>query len=241
MLEYYSVEKGLIDIIPASRRETRDLGWLQTHWLFSFDDYFDPENVEFGVLRVFNDDAIASGKGFPAHRHSEMEIVTLVLQGQLVHRDSAGNEGFLKEGEVQRMSAGTGVLHSELNKGKEPLHIYQLWFLPDRGGLKPSYQQGSFPFSKWTNALLPLVSGLAKEGALTMSSPATVYGGALEAGRRSSSKGGRRKLFIYMTSGDLTVDDKVIGPGDQVRTVVNGELVLSSEKGARFVLIELPE
>ncbi len=235
------MEKNEITVIPSSERETRDLGWLQTTWLFSFDDYYDPKNLEFGVIRVFNDDVIAPGKGFPAHRHSEMEIVTYVLEGRLSHRDSAGNQGFLGPGEVQKLSAGTGVLHSEMNDGKTPVHLYQIWFLPNRGGLKPSYQQGKFTIKEHPNVLVPMVSGEAREGVLTMSSPATLYGSLLEKGHALSVGRPRRKLFLYITSGRVGVNGSVLEQGDQLRCTTTTALSLEAHEDANFVLIDMPE
>lgn len=230
-----------VSILPSARRESRDFGWLKTNWLFSFDDYFDPDNVEFGVLRVFNDDIVAPGRGFPAHRHSEMEIVTIVLSGRLSHRDSAGNSGFLSTGDVQRMSAGTGVFHSEINEGKEPLHILQLWFIPDQGGVKPSYEEGSFPTGKWRGRLLPLVSGIGAENALTMRSPATLYGSMLDPGQIIISEGDRRKVFIYLLEGDLSVEGREMEENGQARCEVESAVHLSSSGGALFVAVEMPE
>jgi redox-sensitive bicupin YhaK (pirin superfamily) len=233
------VEKGTITVIPSSKRATRDLGWLQTTWLFSFDDYYDPDNLEFGVLRVFNDDVIAPGKGFPAHRHSEMEIVTCVLEGRLSHRDSAGNQGFLGPGEVQRMTAGTGVLHSEMNEGRTPVHLYQIWFLPSRGGMKPSYQQGKFPIRERPNALVPLVSDKAMEGALTLNAPATLYGCLLEKGRELSVGGPGRRLYMYVTSGQVGVDGTVLERGDQLRYTASQAVRLEAQEDADLVLIDM--
>ncbi|MGE5379311.1 MAG: pirin family protein [Candidatus Saccharibacteria bacterium] len=231
----------LITILPSGRRESRDFGWLQTSWLLSFDDYYDPDNIEFGVLRVFNDDTIAPRRGFPAHRHSEMEIVTVLLAGRLNHRDSAGNEGFLKEGDVQRMSAGTGVVHSEMNNGKEPLHMLQLWFLPDRGRLRPSYEQGSYPREEWRDRLLPLVSGMDKEGAISMSSPATLYGSALSGQRQIVMSGGKRRVLVYLLHGDLAVEGRSLEVNGQVRCEIDGNLRFNSGEGALFVAVEMPE
>lgn len=240
-LELYPVEKGSITIIPSSERESRDLGWLQTKWLFSFDDYYDPENLEFGVLRAFNDDIIAPGRGFPAHRHSEMEIVTYVLEGRLTHRDSAGNQGFLGPGEMQRMTAGTGVLHSEMNEGRASLHLYQMWFLPSRGGLKPSYQQGKFPIEERPNVLVPMVSNDAREGILTMDSPATVYGCLLEKGHELSIGRPRRLLFGYVTSGRVGVNGTVLEQGDQMRCTATRTIDLEAHEDTNLVLIDMRE
>lgn len=217
------------------------MGWLQTNWLFSFEDYFDPDNLEFGVLRVFNDEIIAPGKGFPAHRHSEMEIVTCVLEGHLAHRDSAGNQGFLGPGEVQRMTAGTGVLHSEMNEGRTPVHLYQIWFLPSRGRLKPSYQQGKFPIRERPNTLVPMVSAEPKERALTMNAPATLYGCYLERGHEVSMGGPGRLPFVYITSGRVVVNGTVLEKGDQLRCIDMPTLILEAQEDTDLVLIDMSE
>ncbi|WP_269850190.1 pirin family protein [Methanosarcina horonobensis] len=126
----------MIRIIPAEARHLEDSGWLKSYMLFSFSNYYDPENIKFGSLRVFNDDTVQPGRGFSTHPHSEMEIISVVLEGEITHEDNMGNRGTLGKGEVQRVTAGTGILHSELNRGKEPLHFYQIWILPSRSGLE---------------------------------------------------------------------------------------------------------
>ena len=123
-----------IRIIPSGERHTRDYGWLKTSWLFSFNDYQDRDNLSFGDLRAFNDDVVQPGEGFADHRHSEMEIVTFVLKGEISHQDSAGSQGTVAQDQVQRMSAGTGVIHSEFNRGSVPVHMYQIWFFPTSAG-----------------------------------------------------------------------------------------------------------
>lgn len=229
-----------VKIVKADQRHTSDLGWLKTSWLFSFDDYFDPDNVEFGAIRVFNDDVIAPGKGFPAHRHNEMEIVTLVLEGELTHRDSAGNEGLLRPGDAQRMTAGTGVLHSEMNLGKKPVHMYQIWFLPDRGEMKPSYVQKSFPLPARRNVLLPLVSGEGKVDSIDMRSPATLYGSVLDKGHKVVIKSTDRLVFIYLTSGELMIGDTAIREKDQARIEGDGPLTIAAAEASDLVLIDMP-
>jgi len=124
----------MITRIEASKRHLAKYEWLKTYYLFSFSNYFDPANLQFGVLRVFNDDTINAYSGFDEHGHENMEIVTLVLEGALTHRDSMGNKEVIKAGEVQRMSAGTGVIHAEKNLGDEPVHLFQLWFMPEQDG-----------------------------------------------------------------------------------------------------------
>lgn len=232
--------ENLVHIIPSEERHSEDQGWLQTSWLFSFDDYFDPDNMEFGGLRVFNDDIVAPGKGFPAHRHSEMEIVTLVLDGALTHRDSAGNEGMLKADDVQVMSAGTGVLHSEMNLGKKPVHLYQIWFLPDRSELRPSYAQGSFPVEGKRNVLVPLASGEGREGALPIHSPATLYRSVLDEGQEIMHDAAGRLVFVYVTRGSLQVDERLLRERDQARIVGQGPLRISAKGESDLVLIDMP-
>lgn len=233
--------ENLFKIIPSERRYSRDLGWLKTSWLFSFDDYFDPDNMGFGPLRVFNDDEVSPGKGFPAHRHSEMEIVTLVLSGALTHRDSAGNEGMLKVDGVQAMSAGTGVLHSEMNLGKGPVHLYQMWFLPDRGELHPSYTQASFPIEGRRNSLVPLASGEGREGALLIHSPATLYRSIMDAGKEIVHDDAGRLVFIYLTRGSLKVGSRALREKDQARIEGEGPLIISAEEESDLVLIDMPK
>jgi len=124
----------MINIVHASQRHFSDFGWLKTYWLFSFSDYFDPENIQFGALRVFNDDIVAPGTGFPTHPHREMEIITVVLSGAVTHADSMGNKAVIKAGDVQRMSAGTGLTHSEFNLENEPVHFFPSMDIPRRAG-----------------------------------------------------------------------------------------------------------
>jgi quercetin 2,3-dioxygenase len=125
----------------------------------SFSEYYDPENIQFGALRVFNDDVVAPHTGFGTHPHEEMEIITIVLDGEVTHEDSLGTKAVMRAGDVQRMSAGTGIHHSEFNLGEVPAHFYQVWIYPDTSGLPPSYDQKSFAGTMWTNRLVPVASG----------------------------------------------------------------------------------
>ncbi|HEX3672323.1 MAG TPA: pirin family protein, partial [Candidatus Cybelea sp.] len=147
-------------VVRSGERGHADHGWLDTYYSFSFADYFDPQNVHWGALRVFNDDRIAPAEGFPPHPHRDMEIVTYVLSGELAHRDSMGNRGVVGPGGVQFMSAGTGVRHSEYNdSATEPLHLVQMWVLPGRTGTAPSYGEMAFDVEQRRNRWLTLVSG----------------------------------------------------------------------------------
>lgn len=229
-----------MQIIPADKRHFTDMGWLQTYWLFSFSNYFDPGNMGHGKLRVFNDDVVRPGTGFPTHPHDEMEIITIVLKGEISHRDSMGNGGVIRAGEVQRMSAGTGVTHSEYNDANRDLHFYQVWILPDQPGLTPSYEQKKFTESEFKNVLFPLASGQNKPGAVTFHTDATIYRSRLEAGRQlEHAARPERRLFVYLTAGGLRVNGKLLGPKDQARLDGIETLELGADRDADFILIDV--
>jgi redox-sensitive bicupin YhaK (pirin superfamily) len=231
----------MINIIRAGERHFKDLGWLKTYWLFSFSDYYDPDNMRFGSLRVFNDDKVAPGKGFGMHRHSEMEIVTIILEGKLTHADNMGHEFTNQPGDVQRMTAGTGVRHSEFNTSDEELHLYQIWIEPRESGLEPSYEQKHFEESDWENALLPLASGQEKQGAVYMHADATIYRGSLETGKDLTYENTRgRKLFLYLASGRMNLNQQTLNPGDQARMELDEPLRMKAEEASAFILIDLP-
>ena len=165
----------MIKIIDSDRRHFSDFGWLKTYWLFSFSSYYDPENIQFGALLVLNYDVVDPGTGFPTHPHEEMEIITVVLEGEITHEDSMGNKSVIRRGDVQRMSAGTGLTHSEFNLANEPVHFYQIWILPGEGGLSPSYDQKRFDPASWKNALYPVASGQGLPETVTFHTNATIY------------------------------------------------------------------
>lgn len=228
-------------IVKAHKRHFSDLEWLKTYWLFSFSDYYDPNNVQFGALRVFNDVVVQPGAGFPSHPHREMEIVSIVLSGELTHEDGMGNRGVIRAGEVQRMSAGTGVVHSESNRGDQPVHFYQIWFLPRTPGLEPSYDQKSFAGVSRQNRLLPVASGQGLPDAVTFETPATLYLSDLEAGHSLDfhTREGRG-VFVYVTEGELDVNGWGLQSEDQAR--ITGETAFQFEaiSPASFVLIDVP-
>lgn len=165
----------MIQKIDAQQRYHKNFGWLEVRWLFSFADYHDPDNVNLGALRVFNDDLIQPATGFGKHPHKEMEIVSIIFDGELTHEDSMGNKSVIKKGEVQRMSAGTGVVHSENNSGDSVTNLYQIWINPGEPGLGPSYEQKDFSDVSKKNRLLPVVSGHTIDGALAIHSDSTIY------------------------------------------------------------------
>lgn len=230
-----------MDIIQADKRHVSDFGWLKTYWLFSFSDYFDPHNIQFGALRVFNDDVVQPYTGFPTHPHEEMEIVTIVLEGEMTHQDSMGNKAVIKAGDVQRMSAGTGLTHSEFNLADVPVHFYQIWIFPDRRGLKPSYDQKSFSPESWRNRLFPVASGQGVEGAVLFHTAATIYRCSLEKGRAVTHAGtSGRRIFVYVTQGQIEVNGTAVSEKDQARIDIDEPLTLTAREPAEFILIDVP-
>jgi redox-sensitive bicupin YhaK (pirin superfamily) len=231
----------MIRIIRAPERHFTDYNWLQTYWLFSFADYYDPDNIQFGTLRVVNDDVVQPQRGFGTHAHEEMEIITIVLEGEVTHEDSLGTKAVMRAGDVQRMSAGTGIRHSEFNLGDVPTHFYQIWIYPDATGIEPSYGQQSFAGVDRTNRLLPVASGQGLPNAVTFHTDATIYLSELRAQQTITHQtDGSRRVFIYMTEGDLEVEGEQIHPQDQARIDPQGPLSLTAVADASFVLIDVP-
>ncbi len=229
----------MITIIPASQRHFADHGWLKTYWLFSFGDYYEPKNLHHGVLRVFNDDIVDAKQGFGMHPHRDMEIVTIMLKGEISHKDSMGNATKIKRGEVQRMSAGTGIYHSEMNDGDEPLHLYQIWVIPNRQGITPDYEQKAFDPSAAKNSLLPIVSPDKIENALFINQDASFYLSDLDAGKTIHYQTkAQRKLFIYVSSGALQVNGQTLLKNDQARISDEEELNITATENAEFILID---
>ncbi len=228
-------------IIRADERHFSDFGWLKTYWLFSFSEYHDPENVRFGPLRVFNDDVVSPGEGFPMHHHEEMEIITVILEGELTHEDSMGHRAAIKAGQVQRITAGTGIEHSEFNLGGEPVHLYQIWIIPSRKGLKPSYEQKGFDPGQWRGRLFPVASGRGDKDAVSFHADAAIYRCSLEPGRETvhETDAGRR-VFVYLTEGKAEVGGETLGAGDQARLEIKGSLALKARESSELVLIDLP-
>lgn len=230
----------MIDIVKSEKHHYHEEDWLKTYWHFSFADYYDPENLSFGVLRVFNDDIVLPGKGFGFHPHSNMEIVTYVFEGELKHRDNLGNEGVILPGEVQRMSAGTGIIHSEFNNSStKDLKLLQMWILPERGGIKPSWEQKKFSKDERTNTFLPIVSPMQnrKGASLGIHQDAYFYVSFLN-GSLSHSVAGRL-AYLFVVSGEIELNGKEMGPKDSAK--IRGEKgILLKSSGAEIMMIEMP-
>lgn len=232
----------MIQRYPAVSRYSVKNDWLESNLSFSFGEYYDESNIQFGPLRVFNDDTVQAGKGFGIHPHREAEIVSIVLHGQLKHEDSLGNSGILQFGNVQRMTAGTGLLHSEMNPSlEEEASFLQLWFIPSKRQLSPSYEDISYDTDSMRNKLLPIVTSTPTVGAANIHSDVTLYLSKLDAGEEifyQQEQG--RKMYVFVIDGELILnDDVVIGKRDSARITELNELTLKSTKETFFLLIDL--
>jgi len=230
----------MIQTIPSHQRHHADFGWLSTRWHFSFDSYHDPANVNWGPLRVFNDDVVQPSQGFGTHGHRDMEIVSIVLDGALEHADSIGTREVLKAGEVQVMSAGAGIRHSEYNgSATEPVHFLQLWIVPRRQGTPPRWEQREF--ADRDGKLLPVVSNGDIPGTLSIDQDASIYLSRLKAGETLAhqSKPGR-KAYLFAMEGSLDVNGVALAAGDQARIDNEPKLGLTAQSDTHFVLLDLP-
>ncbi len=232
----------MIQIIKAADRFHLESDWLSAYWLFSFDRYYDPQNVSFGPLRVFNDDTVQPGGGFPTHSHREMEIVTYVLEGELEHKDSTGGRGRIGAGEVQRMTAGTSVAHSEFNPSSEhPVHLLQMWVQPAQEGLKPSYEQRQFTQEQRAGVLQPIASGQGLGEAVKVHQDVTFYVSSLRPAQElSHTLSAGRRAFLYVIDGELSVNGEQLRRHDQARITNEGQLHLTATQPSEIILIDLP-
>lgn len=213
--------------------------WLTSYHLFSFADYYDVNNMNFGALRVFNDDIIDGENGFGAHSHRDMEIVTIMLSGELIHHDSIGNSAKMVSGEAQYMSAGSGVTHSEVNRGKDSTHLYQIWLTPKQKGMPPTYNQKNFKLSENKNMLVPVVSDTVKGEAMLVQTNATVYIANFETGKNVDYKiQNSRGVFIYVTTRVLEINNIEFMTGDQARVEQQEILMILAKEGSEFVLVD---
>jgi quercetin 2,3-dioxygenase len=232
----------LINTIKSEERYHADRGWLDTRWHFSFDEYYDPANMGWGPLRVFNDDVVKPGQGFGSHGHRDMEIVTYGIEGELEHRDSQGNAGVIRPGEVQVMSAGTGIVHSEYNHSKErPVHFLQLWIMPRTRGRKPRWEQRYFDAPERQGKLLPVVSSGDVPETLAIDQDAVIYTSSLRAGNQvehESPKG--RKGYVFIITGNATLNGISLATGDQARIANEPKLTLQARQDSELIFLDLP-
>ena len=232
----------MITVVKNADRYHADMGWLSTYWHFSFADYHDSANMGWGPLRVINDDVIQPGQGFGAHPHRDMEIITYVLEGELEHQDNQGNKGIVHPGEVQVMSAGTGIVHSEYNASDaRPVHLLQMWIHPRHRGLNPRWEQHRFSPADRAGRLLPIVSSGAIPGTLTIDQDAAIYVSAFGAGQEvTHTTGPGRKAYAFVISGSLAVNGTRVDQGDQARLASEAVLRITAEADTEMILLDLP-
>jgi len=227
-------------IRKAEERGHFDHGWLDTYHTFSFADYYDPEHMGFRSLRVINDDRVAPGHGFPMHAHRDMEIVTYVLDGAVAHRDSMGTGSTIRPGEVQRMSAGTGVRHSEVNPLDDTeLHLLQIWLLPERSGITPGYEQKAFSDEERRGKLRLVASHDGREGSVTIHQAAELYASLLDGGASVTHEfAPNRYGWLHVARGNATLNGIALGAGDGVAIADETSVTISGE-GAEILLFDL--
>ena len=231
----------MIQIRKSEERGHAKHGWLDTHHTFSFADYADPEHMGFRSLRVINEDHVAPGEGFPPHGHRDMEILTYILEGGLQHRDSMGNGSVIRPGDVQRMSAGTGVTHSEFNASKkEPVHLLQIWILPARRGIAPGYEEKHFSEAERQGRLRLIASPDAAEGSVTLHQDARVYAGLLNPATpvKHLLQSGRH-AWVHVARGKVRLGTELLSAGDGAAVSDQADLTLTSESPAEVLLFDL--
>ncbi len=232
----------MITIRKSDDRGLGRHGWLTTRHTFSFARYWDPAHMGFRALRVINEDVVAPGKGFGAHEHDNMEILSIVMEGALAHRDSSGGDGVLRPGEVQRMSAGTGVVHSEFNASEsEPVHFFQIWILPEREGIVPGYEQKLFPEEERRGRLRLLAAPGGAEGSLTIHQDARVYTAILASNERAEHPlGAGRGAWIQVARGAVVVNGVALGEGDGAAIEDETSIgIAAAGEGAEILLFDL--
>ena len=232
----------MLTLRKAAERGHAVHGWLDSWHSFSFADYYDPRHMGVSALRVINEDRIAPGAGFPTHPHRDMEIITYVLDGAVEHRDSEGNHGVIRPGEVQRMSAGTGIRHSEMNHSDtEPLHLLQIWILPAEDGIQPGYEQRAFPLDERRGRLRLLASPDAADGSVRLHQNARLYGALLSAGESvAHDMDTGRVAYLHVARGALEVNGESLNPGDAVTVEGLERVELRGIDEAEVLLFDLP-
>lgn len=232
----------MLTIRKSEDRGYADHGWLQSRFSFSFAEYHDPAHIHFGPLRVINDDYIAPGQGFGTHGHKDMEIVTYVLEGAVAHKDSLGNAGNIVPGEVQRMSAGRGIMHSEFNPNAgQRTHLLQIWIIPDRTGGSASYEQKAYDASEKRGKLRLVASPDGAEGSVTIQQNARMYAGLFDVGESSThTLAAGRLAYVHVARGAVTVNGIALNEGDAIK--IENEASVRIDKGseAEVLLFDLP-
>lgn len=231
----------MIRIRKANERGHFDFGWLNTYHTFSFGDYYDPEFMGFRSLRVINEDYVHAGRGFPRHSHRDMEIITYILQGGLEHRDSMGNGSIIRPGDVQRMTAGTGVSHSESNPSpEESVQLLQIWILPRQGGLEPSYEQKLFTEEQKHGQLCLIASEYGREGSVKVHQDVSVYASVLAPGQEVVHQlAPNRHAWIQVARGAVALNGENLDQGDGAATSGEEKIGVNAREPAEILLFDL--
>ena len=229
------------EILRANERGHADHGWLNSYHTFSFADYYNPNAMGFRALRVINEDRVAPGGGFPTHGHRDMEIISYVLEGGLAHKDSMGTGSVIKPGDVQRMSAGTGVNHSEMNASdKEGVHFLQIWIIPDKRGHQPGYEQKAFSREERQGKLRVVASPDGRDGSVTIHQDATISAGLFEAGETTTHAIPKDRYgWVQVARGTVEIGGEKLTAGDALAAVGPGELKVSGVEDAEILVFDL--
>jgi redox-sensitive bicupin YhaK (pirin superfamily) len=232
----------MLEVRRSGERGYADHGWLKSFHTFSFADYFDPQQIEFGPLRVINEDRVAAGAGFGTHGHRDMEILSYVLSGALAHKDSMGNGSTIGPGDVQRMSAGRGVQHSEFNGSPtEPVHFLQIWIQPNAKGIEPSYEEKHFSTEERRGRLCLIASPDRAEASLLIHQDARVYAGLLEGAQSARLQVAvGRLLYVHVARGTITANGTALTAGDALKLTDTATLQLSDAQDAEVLVFDLP-
>jgi len=231
----------MFEIRRSNERGHANHGWLDSYHTFSFADYYDPQNTHFGALRVINEDRVAGGQGFGAHGHRDMEIVSYVLEGALAHRDSMGNGSTIRPGDVQRMSAGTGVRHSEFNGSPtETAHFLQIWIIPDAPGGAPGYEEKRFADEEKRGRLRVIAAPGGAQGAVNIGADARIFAGLFDGDERADfDVPAGRRVYVHVARGAVTVNGEALGAGDAAKLEDISKVTLEKGENAEVLLFDL--
>ena len=232
----------MIALRKASERGHANHGWLDSHFSFSFAEYHDPQHMGFASLRVINEDVVQPGKGFGAHGHRDMEIITYILEGALEHKDSMGNGSVIRPGDVQRMSAGKGVQHSEFNPSpSELVHLLQIWIEPNVIGIQPGYEEKHFDAASRRGKLRLIASSDGRDGSVTIHQDASVYAALVDGAERvRHALAPGRKAYVHVARGSVTVNGSALGAGDALKASGESAIVIEAGDNAEILLFDLP-
>jgi redox-sensitive bicupin YhaK (pirin superfamily) len=232
----------MLEIRRANDRGHANHGWLDSYHSFSFADYWDPRHVEFGPLRVINEDRVVPGAGFGTHGHRDMEIISYVLEGELAHKDSTGTSSVIRQGDVQRMSAGRGVMHSEFNNSQsQPVHFLQIWIQPDVTGIAPEYEQKRFEPEDKRGRLRLVASPDGADGSIRIHQDARLFTGLLDGAERTTLEvAPGRRLYVHVARGKVTANGEVLDAGDALKLTDTLVLSLADGADAEVLVFDLP-